>query len=77
MEDFGTIYYFRRFIEDENFPVPDDHMHKINEIIKFIKTRNETRSAFSKRMNIPPGTLRRMTNFYNNHKKYTVKVLDD
>jgi hypothetical protein len=68
IEGFGTIYYFRKYIEDENFPVPDAHMERICEIIKFIQTRNETRSAFGKRMNIPPGSLRRMTNFYNSHR---------
>jgi hypothetical protein len=74
MEDYGTIYYFRKYIEDENYPVPDDYMQQVQDIIEFLKTRNELRCVAAKRLGVTENNLIKMINYWNNHKKYTVKV---
>ncbi len=70
----GILHYFRNYVVDNSYPVPDDYMTQIQEIIKFLETRNELRSSFAKRHNLSEYSLRLMINFYNNHKKYSLKV---
>ena len=69
MMEENTVYYFRKYIEDDTYPVSDEQMERINEIIKFIKTRNELRTSFAKRMNVSLTSLSRMTNFYHSHRR--------
>ena len=73
----GVFHYFRHYVLDNSYPIPDEHLAKIHDIIKFLETRTELRCVAAKRLGVSENSLKLMINFWNNNKKYTVKVLDE
>jgi hypothetical protein len=70
----GLFHYFRNYVVDQSYPVPDAYMQQIHGIIEFLETRNELRYVAAKRLDVSESTLKLMIRFWNNHKTYTVKV---
>jgi hypothetical protein len=70
----GIHHHFRKYVMDNNYPVPDDYMQQVHDIIEYMQNRNELRYIAAKRLGVSEFTLIKMINFWNNNKKYTVKV---
>ena len=73
----GTYHYFRNYVVDENYHVPEPYLNQVLSIIEYLQTRTELRYVAAKRLGVSENVLILMINFYNNHKTDSVKVPHD